>query len=364
MAAKGGLAAANAESVAQVQEWIKMQLQKRVVPRFIDVWQYSAQFVRPKLTKKQVSEVMRLNKHYQQMMPQQRIAKRARKYRPIITNSLGYMHGDIGFFPLSEHYATPPRYRAGFLVLVDTLSRYTYLEPLLNNRKAPAIIKALDKIIERHTERAQYHIRGLSFDLERSVMSNKVQQYLAQQDITFTAFKLSNSKAKFAENAIKLVRQKVDVLEKHDNYAKPWWVRLPDVEAMLNNRVLQINGSQVPFTPASIGPSNVDAFVEAIQERSTPHYFGQFRIDPSLVQFKFQIGDFVKAKTIVTSSSVLGDKRSTHQLTEETFLIVFLSPYVNAEGNLGIAYLCKDIESETVHEFNEQDLAKVEPSWE
>lgn len=364
MVAKGSLKSANPEAVTQVQEWLKLQLQKHVVPRLSDVWKYAVESVRPRLTKQQVSEIVRLNRHYQQMMPQQRIAKRARKYRPIVTNSLGYMHGDLGFFPVDEHTSTPPRFRAGFLVLVDTLSRYTYLEALWNNRKAEAIIKALKKILDRHAKRKAYPIRGISFDLERSVLSKKVQTFLADNHIKFTGFKFSDSKAKFAENAIKLVRQKMTVLRKHYENKKPWWVLLDDVEKMLNNRTLHINNSALPYTPADVNQSNVHSFVTALQDKSPAHFFAQFRIDPSLVQFKYQIGDYVKAKTIVTSSSVLGEKRSTHQLTDETFLIVSLAPYVNAEGNLGIAYMCKDIQSEIVHEFNEQDLAKAEPSWE
>lgn len=356
--------AAQAEAVEQLKHWIRVQIQQHNnVPRMLDVWKYAQNNIRPKLSRKQVSSIVRLNKNYQQVVPQQRIPKRARKYRPILTNSLGYMHGDIGYFSTNAHYPTPITFRAGFLVLVDILSKVVYLEILRKNRKADAIIAALQKIFKRHKQLHNYPIRGLSFDLEVSVMSKKVQQFLAKHHIKFTSFKLSNSKAKFAENAIKLVRQKIDVLEKHHNYKMPWWKLLPDVEKMLNNKSIAINNAILPFTPSDINENNVDQYLAALQLRSPVQYFGQFNVDPRVVQFKFKIGDFVKAKTIVTSSSVLGEKRSTHQLTEETFLIVHQKPYINRNNNIGCSYLCKDIKTETVHEFNEEDLVLAEPVW-
>lgn len=358
-----GVGEPHVEAVEQLQHWLRGQLMQKNVPRLHDVWKYAQANVRPKLSRKQVATVVRLNKHYLQVMPQQRIPKRSRKYRPIITNALGYMHGDVGFFSVQSHYPTPPKYRAGFLVLVDVLSRLVYLEVLHFNRKAPAIIAALKKILDRHNKTHDYPIRGLSFDLERSVISNKMQKFLHQHHIKFTSFKLSQSKAKFAENAIRLVRQKMDVLEKHNEYKQRWWNLLDDVEKMLNNRPIMINNALLPFTPAQVTGKNVHELIAAIQQRSPAHYFSQFNIDPRLVQFKYRIGDYVKAKTIVTSSSVLGLKRSVHQLTVETFIIVQRKPYFNRDSNIGVAYLCKDINSEVVHEFNEEDLALVEPSW-
>lgn len=358
------MSSAQKEAVEQLKNWIRLQIQQNNnVPRMLDVVRYANKNIRPKLNRKQISSIVRLNKNFQQVMPQQRVAKRAGKYRPIITNTLGYMHGDIGFFSTNANYSTPITFRAGFLVLVDILSKFVYLEILRKNRKAEAIIAALERIFKRHKKLHNYPIRGLSFDLEGSVMSKKVQQFLANHHIKFTSFKLSSSKAKFAENAIKLVRQKIDVLEKHHHYKMPWWKLLPDVEIMLNHRPIVINNAVLPFTPSEINESNVQQYLTALQLRSPVHYFSQFNVDPRVVQFKYKIGDFVKAKTIVTSSSVLGEKRSTHQLTEETFLIVYQKPYINRNSEISCSYLCKDIKTEFVHEFNEEDLVIAEPTW-
>lgn len=361
------LASANKEAVEQLKHWLRQQLQEKSVPRLADVWQYAQNNVRPKLTKKQVSTLLRLHKDYLQVMHQQRAVSRSRKYRPIITNALGYMHGDIGFFSVNDRYPTPPTFRAGYLVLVDILSRRVYLEVLKKRRNADAVIKALEKILDRVKD---YPIKGISFDLEPSIISKKVQSFLAKNHIKFTPFKFSNTKAKFAENAINRVRKRIEVLEKHALEKTPkekqtWWKLLRDVEKMLNNKPIMIENALLPFTPAGINPSNVENFIASVQLRSPAQYFGQFNIDPRLVQFKFKIGDYVKAKTIVTSASVLGDKRSTHQLTKETFIIVHIKPYYTKNQTLGIAYLCKDIEADSanIYEFNEEDLAIVEPQW-
>lgn len=357
------LASAHPDALQQLKQWIILQLQNKHVPRLADVWQYAQQHIRPKLSKKQVSLLLRLNKKFLQVMPQQRNPNRSRKYRPIVTSALGYMHGDIGFFPLSSHYSTPPTYRAGFLVLVDILSRSVYLEALLKNRKGPAIIRALEKIFQRHRKAHNYPILGISFDKEKSILSKQVQSFLQKNHIKFNAFSFTSSKAKFAENTIARVRKKMQVLEEYYNYEKPWWKLLTDVEIMFNTKPVMINGSLLPYSPSSITNDNVADYLASIQLKSPAHYFSQFNLDPELVQFKFQIGDYVKAKTIITSSALLGNKRSTHQLTPETFVVIFKKPYITRAATLGIAYLCKDVESESVQEFNEEDLALAEPLW-
>lgn len=353
-------------SVEKLQSWIRQELKnKSSVPRLSDMVLYAKTNIKePKLTKQQITSVARLNKHYQMVMPQQRIVKRSRKYRPVITSSLGYFHGDLGFFSINDKYPTPPSFRAGFLVLVDVLSRYVYLQVLIKNRQADAIIKALEKIFQRHKQKHAHPIRAISFDQENSVMSKQVQAYLKKHYIQFKPFKFTSSKAKFAENMIKIVRQKMDILEKETEYRRPWWTMLDEIETMLNHQPIMINNQMTSFTPAQINEENVLQFLDQLQNKSPAHYFGQFNIDPGLVKFKFSIGDIVKVKTIIVSSQVLGEKKSTHQLTKEDFVIVYRQPYIRRDLTIGILYTCKELDaSEGLHQFDESELSISEPTW-
>jgi hypothetical protein len=79
-----------------------------------------------------------------------------------------------------------------------------------------------------------------------------------------------------------------------------------------------------------------------------------------LVKFKFAVGTLVRPKLIVTSSAVIGVKRSETNLEEDVFEIVAQRPYVTRLLTVGKAYKCKNTSDEThVEVFDEQDLAEV-----
>ena len=147
---------------------------------------------------------------YQMNMPQQRMAGHARMYRPVVVNELGHWHADIGYFSINKDYEMPVNYRAGYLVAKDVLSRMIYATPLIKNRKADSIITVFKKLFAMHSEmHPDVPVRSISFDRETSVMSKKVQSFLNDEGIAFRAFQMSSSKAKFAEGAIRQIRQVV-----------------------------------------------------------------------------------------------------------------------------------------------------------
>ena len=113
-------------------------------------------------------------------------------------------------------------FQSGYLAAKDVLLRYVYLVVLKKNRKAASIISAFETLLALHQAAGHTHpIRSISFDRERSVVSKEVQSFLKSKNIKFTSFKMSKSKAKHAENLIKLVRTDVARLERfHQQQAK------------------------------------------------------------------------------------------------------------------------------------------------
>ena len=132
----------------------------------------------------------------------------------------------------------------------------------------------------------------------------------------------------------------------------------------LNSRDIYINGKPVGFSPQQINQYNLPEFVQAVFKASPAHLFSQFQLNPCLVKFKFALGSFVRAKLIVTSSAVLGIKRSETNLTRETFAVVGHVPYVAKDLSVGRAYQCRNLKTGQVEIFDEGDLVSTVDNYE
>jgi hypothetical protein len=113
-----------------------------------------------------------------------------------------------------------------------------------------------------------------------------------------------------------------------------------------------------PWRPQDINNDNLGEFLGHLQKAEPVHMFGQFEIAPQLNQFKFSVGSVVRPKLIITSSAVIGKKRSEVSLEKDPFIVKEQLSYVNAGFEVGLAYLC--INQRTLEEeiFDEQDLAE------
>lgn len=343
----------------ELSEWLSEQLRYNNVPRLVDIRMYVLQQKMP-LTKKQVAQVMRLHPQYLMNVPQQRNAGRAKMYRPVVVSELGHWHADIGFFSINKRYATPTTYRAGFLIAKDILSRQIYATPLLKNRTADSIIRAFTKLFTIHAQRhPNIPIRSIAFDQEASVLSKKVQTFFSDRSISFHAFKMSSSKAKFAEGAIRQIRQVMARLLERGNTKDRWWNLLPVVVDILNNQQIVVDKKALGYTPNQVNEFTVDQFKRALFKAVPAYYFAQFDISPKLLGFNFKIGNLVRAKLIATSSDVLGNKRSEVNLTQQVFVIEQLVPYVTRKMTAGKAYKCKNIDTNEIEIFQEDEIAQV-----
>ena len=332
----------------------------------------------------EVRAILEQEPAYMFNLHQQKEKLSTRKYRPTVVTNLGYLHGDIGFFTKSRHYETPKTYQAGFLICKDALSRYTYLVLLRKSRKEDEMVRAFETLLTMHRAAGHTHpIRGISFDRERSVVSKKVQSYLKKNSIKFTAFKLSRSKAKFAEGGIRIVRTVMARLERHyqdeEGAAaaagvegrgkgmaaaprKRWWNLLGQVADIVNRQQIVVEGKKLGFAPMDVREDNLPEFFAQLYKAAPAYAAAQFNIDPSFVTFKYHEGDYVRAKLIVTSSAVLGEKHSETNLTEEIFRIVAAFPAVTKRMTLAKCYRCANVRSGEIAIFDENDIVRTNPN--
>ena len=354
----------NAERDKQLQvviDWVTSRLRYNDVPRVTDVFEYAHQVLGFRtLKKKDIGAALRLHPAYLFNSSQQRQVKRWRKYRPIVTNALGQLHADLGFFSVVREYETPKTFRAGFLVAKDVLSRFTYAIILKGSKDADALVKAFFELNRQHKERTGRGINSISFDKETSVMGKKVQTFLRDNNIDFHAFNLTSSKSKFAEGAIRLIRTEMKRLQRFDESGKfRWWNYLQVVVDNLNAQPIVVDGKTLKFAPRDVNEENLEDFRRALHKAAPAYFFSQFDIAPQLVKFKFSVGSFVRPKLIVTSSEVVGNKRSETNLEQDVFVVKSLHPFVTRRLTVGKAYKCENTRDSSIEVFDEHDLAET-----
>jgi hypothetical protein len=352
--------------------WVKERVRAGDPPRIGDMLEHARAERLGKISRKKLRDALLVDPAYMFNLHQQKDRLSSRSYRPVLATNLGYLHCDIGFFPKSKHYVTPKDFQSGFLIGKDILSRYVYLVLLRKNRKANSMVSALKTLEAMHQAAGHLHpVRGISFDQERSVVGKVVQAHLRERKIKFTAFKNSKSKAKLAEGAIRLVRTLEARLERKYNAGstakrgvapRRWWNLLGEIATILNRQEIVVGNRRTGFAPEDVNSENSNLFLEALYKAAPDYRSAQFAIDPRHAVFKFSDGDYVRAKLIVTSSAVLGEKRSETNLTDSVYKIAKSYPVVTRTSRLRNEYLCLDTRSGEEAKFAESDLVLTDPS--
>lgn len=352
-------------------EWVNDQFMKNDVLKFAQVYDYAYRVLGYKdLKQTEISRALRLLPQYQMNSTQQRKRLRGERHRPIVVNSLGNLHADLGFYSVTREYETPVTYRSGFLVAKDILSRYIYVSILKGDKSAKSLEKAFDDILSQYRKvNNGEHVSSVAFDKETSVMGHKMQAFFKKKKIGFHAFQNTASKSKMAENAIKQIKHTVAVMIANPFQTEiRWWRLIQPVVAILNSQPIQINKQFITYpdqkvatfyAPKDVNSSNVLDFVSKVQKAVPAYYFNQFDVDPRQVQFKYNVGDFVRAKLIITSSAVLGVKRSEVTLNKEIFIIEKQLPYVSKALTVEKAYVCKSLITDNIEVFDEDDVAEA-----
>jgi hypothetical protein len=359
--------------------WVSDRLHQGDVPRVSDVVHHAHFNMGLKhISAREISKAVRQHPVYEINSTQQREKKRSRKYRPIVVNDCGHLHADIAFVSKSREYEIPASFRAGYLVARDVLTRYTFIILLKRDRTADSMIEAFSQLIDRHRElmgrsEDEFHgIRSVSFDKETSVMSTKVQKFLEEKGIRFFSFKLSSSKSKVAEGAIKIIRTTIARLRRSEKILKlnydesaTYWKRIySECETSINSRQIIVSGKKLKTTPRELYPdadgSKVKALIKNLHKAVPSFYFSQFDISPRLVEFEFEPGTKVRAKLIVTSSKVLGNKTSEVSVTGEVFEVKDRQAYITRAYTVGKVYTCESLRDGSKHYFDEPDIVRTE----
>lgn len=340
----------------KIEEFIQESLKRGDVPRATDVLEFAAKS-EIKIKRKDILRLLRLNPIYNDNLHQEREKKRSRKQRPIISNSLGNLHGDLGYFPVVREYETPKTFRYGFFVAKDVLSRFVYVELMRGPKSSENLIRVLKRILLKHNlHHPDYKIQSISFDKEPAMMSKKVQEFLKENGIKFYYFEFSATKAKVAEGAIKLLRTDIQRMIKFDNKLK-WWNVLENAADSLNRKEIVINNKKTGFRPVDLTIDTVGSFLKRVHKLVPGYYFGQFRLPPQLFKFKFNIGEIVRPKIITTSSQVIGNKTSQVNLTTDRFKILSQEPFVTTDLSIRKGYKCINLQTQEIEIFSEEDLA-------
>ena len=362
-------------NLAALDLWLEDKLRLGRVPRLVDILEISKS-KGWSVGRSALVGHLQTNPAYMFNLHQQKKALGARKFRPVVATTLGYLHCDIGFFSKSRHYLTPPQFQAGFLAARDVLSRYVYLVVLRKSRKGASMISAFETLLALHSAAGHSHpVRGISFDRERSVLSREVQEFLREKHIKFTAFKMSSSKAKHAESLIGQVRTDVARLERFRQLeafklrktkklagsSARWWNLLGDVANGLNDREIVLNHKKTGFKPREIGDSNLPEFLTALYKAAPAYHSAQFQVSPRFVNFRYRVGTHVRAKLVSTSSAVLGVKHSETSLEDPVYKILAAVPYVTKKLTLGKSYRCVKVGSGEQEVFDENDVVPTNP---
>ena len=349
-----------------LMDWVTSRLALSDVPRFSDVINHAHREMGFRNLKR-AAIVRRLRLHPAYLMNSQQkkaTVPRSNNFRPILANHLGVLHADIGYFPTVRGIETPPDFRSGFLVTRDVVTKRVDAVILRGSKSADALIRAFKTVLKRHEETygpEGHKITSLGFDKETSVMSKKVQDFLQNNGIRFFAFSMSSSKAKGAERAIGQIRTIKDRLEQAAGKKLAWWKVLQTCVDNINSHEIIVNGVGLGYAPRDINQTNLEDYLERLYKADKATYFNQFELAPDLVKFKYPVGTFVRPKLIVTSSAVLGVKRSQVTLEDTVYGIVRQVPY-NTRGHfVGKAYECENLQNpkRDTEIFDERDIVET-----
>ena len=354
----------------EVMEWVSERLASESgVPRVDDVVRHAYTVLGYRdLKRADIAKRLRLHPAYLMSSSQTRGKNRWKRYRPILANALGHLHGDLGFFAVRREYETPVTFRAGYLILKDVLSRFTYVTILQRSKSAESMVRAFQDVLEQHarffgpengsssSSGGHHRILSIAFDQETSVMSKKVQDFLRDNHIAFHPFQYTASKSKMAEGAIKLVRKAMARLL-WNQPKRRWWRLMDKVVAILNNQLIRVNNRTLPWRPVDVNKRNLAQFRRALHKADPVRFFGQYELSSRHVRFKYPEGSIVRPKLIVTSSAVVGEKRSEVSLEADAFVVTRQLAYVNARFEVGRAYRCTNRRTGQEEIFDQDDLA-------
>ena len=100
----------------------------------------------------------------------------ARNYQVVRIKSLGFVQCDIGYY--SEEAGKTPTRVKGFVILVDILSRMTFVENIMGSRKTKNVIQCFSRILRRYKKKMGKLPLNIALDQESAFTSKKFIKYI------------------------------------------------------------------------------------------------------------------------------------------------------------------------------------------
>ena len=128
----------------------------------------------------------------------------------------------------------------------------------------------------------------------------------------------------------------------------------------MQNKVLTDPATGQYFTPARVNASNVKTFISQLEKAVPAYYFNQFMVDPKLLDFKYQVGSFVRQKLVASSSAAIGEKRSDVALGNTVYEVKRLQAYVSKALTPEKLYIVVNVDNSADQEaFDEDEIAET-----
>ena len=124
----------------------------------------------------------------------------------------------------------------------------------------------------------------------------------------------------------------------------------------LNNKPIKVNDKYLHqrdgtyFKPVDVNVSNLKNYIKQLQKAAPAYFLSQFDVEPSMVRFKFNIGNFVKPKLIITFLAVL-----------KIFFITKRLGFISKAFTIEPLYVCKSTITGQQEKFEEDDVALSNP---
>lgn len=197
-------------------------------------------------------------------------------------------------------------------------------------------------------------------------MGRVMQKFFRKKNVVFYPFENTASKSKLAELTIRLIRKTIARLRLNSKEQR-WWHLLPLAVDALNMQPIKVNNKYIKqkdgnyFRAVDVNEFNVDYFKKQLYKAAPAYFFSNFSVNPSVVKFKFNVGDYVKPKLISTSSAVIGVKCSEMTLENEIFVITKQIGYVSPSLTVEPLYICKSTITNKTEAFEENIIALSNP---
>ena len=230
----------------------------------------------------------------------------------------------------------------GFLLGVDVVSKYVYVQNINNSKRPRDLINSLSKILSRYRARHNgQNVLSLSVDLERSFISREFVNYVCRnQKISLFYFELNAKKAMLAETFIKNIKRlyfqnkaQFD-LDTNGSKSYPSMSKLLQTLAnKLNERQISVDGKLIEVKPKTINKGNVNRYMDEVKKLCPALKYGSFVIDSSKYNFdNLKVGDIVKIKrSFLSYDSLSRTKRTEATLSSKLYQIDKLFVYLSKD---------------------------------